>query len=744
MKSGWIAVSALCLFMVSGAYAQDPGGTDGQVTIGERDFAEPGEFVRERYRWFFGQRLIPTGLPYGSLRAMAWEQAQRLPDLARQGHQWNQSPWEFFGPQQIENGWNGTPTAGQVVALAVDPFDPAILYAGAGNGGLWKSVDSGLSWTCISNDLPTSSSGAITIDPVDRNTIYYGTGEYTLSLNSYGGAGIFRSKNGGLTWEKLDGGALSDLRISEIVIDPTRRTTLYAATSRGIYKSTDGGARWTPTLKGFAQSLMIHPQDPSLLHATLGDPDGDPANGFYTSTDGGLTWKRAERLPAGFIVGRVEAALCKGSPNVIYLSFAAAPGGTIGTYKSLDGGKRWQRLFTAPDYGAQQSWYNNAIAVDPVNPDIVYLGGLSFWRSNDGGLTWSDRGRSYSGGGLHPDMHHLVVHPYDPQIVYAACDGGVYKSLDRGERWQSLTMQLANVEFYSLAVHPTNHNIVLGGTQDNGSLMKPEHSLFWRVNFWGDSGAVAFKSSDPSTLYIEYVFLELYRSRDSGATWQPIMGGLNRQGAQFVSPFITDPSNPSRLYAGSRVVSRSENEGDFWQTISPDWGSPINAIAVAPSDPRLIYAGLVNGRLYRTENYGSSWELCTPKLPARPLTAIAVSQSNPRRIAVTMGGFKTEHVYRSEDGGRTWVSASGNLPDVPVNTLLFHPDSDDAMIIGTDIGVFYSANSGRSWMRWTGNLPSHLTVLKLDYHALTRRVYIATHGRGIWRAFVPPLSNGGK
>lgn len=739
-KGLWLAI--LTLLSLTG-FSQiiidpDPGTTPG----GRRESSEPPEFVRERYQWLYRHRFSPDGLPHGKMRLNAWDAARQLPNYLTDPRDIQRHSWEFLGPQSINDGWNGSVTAGQVTALALDPMDTSTLYAGAANGGLWKSFDGGASWHCITPDLPTSSSGAIVVDPLDRNTIYYGTGEFTLSLYSYGGAGIFRSRDGGLSWEQLGANVFAGQRCSDIVLHPSRRNILWTGMSEGVFKSTDGGSTWYPVLKGCVQSMFIHPQQPDTLYAAIGDMWGSELNGFYFSTDGGENWKRFEGLPYGTAVGRIEAAICRDAPGVMYVSFAGIEGGLVGLYKTVNGGQNWHHLLNAPDYGAHQSWYNNAIAIDPQNPNIVYLGGLSFWRSTDGGQTWRDVGKSYSGGGLHADIQTIVVHPFVTSIVFVGCDGGVYRSLDRGDNWTARNVTLANVEFYSVWVNPRNPQVMIGGTQDNGSLIKPETSLHWRVRFWGDSGACFYKQTDPDTLFIQYWFLDLYRSRNGGESWEWISNGLNRAGALFVAPFIPDPQEPNRIYAGSRVLSRSDDEGDTWHVISPDFGAAITALAVAPSDNRVLYVGLENGHVLRSVDSGQTWSQISSGQQADYITSIAVSRTNPDQLYLTTGGFKNGSVFYSANSGQTWQNITGNLPHLPVNICLIHPTNPNALIIGTDIGMFITPDRGAHWFRWQHGLPASVTVMQMHYFEPTNQLYIATHGRGVWRAVVPHSSTG--
>jgi photosystem II stability/assembly factor-like uncharacterized protein len=741
-KGFWLTMLTLMSLTGFSQIIIDP--DPGSNTPGERDSSEPPEFVRERYEWLYRHRFSPDGLLHGKLRLNAWHAAQQLPNYLTNPRDIQQHSWEFLGPQSVTDGWNGSVTAGQITALALDPIDTATLYAGAANGGLWKSYDGGLSWHCITSNLPTSSSGAIAIDPLDRNTIYYGTGEFTLSLYSYGGSGIFRSRDGGLTWEHLGANLFAGQRCAEIVLHPSKRNRLWAGMSEGVFKSTDGGSTWRPVLKGCVQSLFVHPQQPDMLYAAIGDMWGSSLNGFYFSTDEGENWKRFADLPTGTAVGRVEATLCRDAPGVMYVGFAGVWGGLVGLYKTVNGGQSWQYLWTAPDYGAHQSWYNNAIAVDPQNPNTLYLGGLSFWRSTDGGQTWRDVGRSYSGGGLHADIQTIVVHPFETNILFVGCDGGVYRSLDRGNSWTARNMTLANVEFYTVWVNPRNPQAVIGGTQDNGSLLKPETSLHWRVRFWGDSGACFYKQTDPNTLFIQYWFLDLYRSRNGGANWEPISNGLHRVGALFVAPFIPDPQDPNRIYAGSRVLSRSDDEGNTWHVISPDFGSSITAIAVAPSDNGVIYIGLENGQVHRSTNSGQTWSQVSNGLQAQYITSIAISRSNSDQLYATSGGFGRGTVFYSSTGGQAWSNITGNLPRLPVNTCFIHPSSSNMLIVGTDIGIFITPDRGSSWFRWQNGLPASITVMQMHYFEPTNQLYIATHGRGVWRAIIPNPSAGAR
>lgn len=654
--------------------------------------------------------------------------------------------WRAIGPDNIAGR-----DAGRVAALAIDPRNPDILYAGAAQGGVWRSVNAGVTWTPMSDRECSLAIGALAVDPVEATIIYAGTGELNFSADSYYGCGVLRSTDAGATWTTLGTGEFDSnsggARISKLLIDPatagsTTATTVYAATSVGIWRSTTSGATWTRLLDGIASDLVMDPSTPTTLYASIGSPAGGSANGIYRSADGGTSWtKLAGGLPTDE-VGRIALAIARSAPAILYAAIQDAFGGAggsgslLGIWKTTDAGSTWGRLPSAVPSCGTQCWYNLVVGVDPSNADIVYFGGVSLYRSVNGGTTFGN-----VLNGIHVDQHAFAFHPADPSTFYAGNDGGVYRTTNRGLTWTPLNANLAITQFYGgVAPHPGDPGVVIGGTQDNGTVQFSGDPS-WSTVLGGDGGFTAFDHSDPTTAYAETQWsagsnFSGPRKRSGNGFFSDLkVSGINlNDRASFIPPFVMHPTEPELLYFGTFRVYRSVDGAESWSAISPDLsrsGGSISAIGPAPSDPQTIYAGTNDGSLRITTDGGANWTVRTTGLPVRAVTDIAVDASDPRIAVLSVSGFGTGHVFRTVNGGASWTDISGDLPDVPVNAVLSHPALGDELYVGTDLGNFRSVSGGTAWAPFNTGFPN-VAVFDLAFSPGTGTIVAATHGRGMF------------
>ena len=715
-----IAAVAALLALVSGACALGQARLDPQLE-------------REKFE---AQLTGSANVPAAKARLTAFFEARHLPQwVNRDG---TTPKWEEMGPKPIAHSWGDMDNSGRTCMIAVNPVDPRILYLAAASGGIWKSVDEGKSWNPIGDQLASMSVGAVCIDPFNPNVVYAGLGEPHYSLDSFQGAGFLRSRDAGRTWELLASDVFIGYTFSRIVPNPRRPGFLYAATSRGVFRSLDSGGTWVQLLGGPATDLLVDPKSDGTLIASIGLPWGSPRNGLYKSTDAGASWKKlTSDLPTNTqALGRIQMDQCEAYPNVIYASLYGNSGGIVGLYKTTDFGGHWIRMPNAPSYAGGQAWYDNCIAVSPVNPNIVFVGGFSTFRSLDGGETWEDNTRSYGGGQVHPDHHSLVFSPRDPNTVYLCTDGGAFRTRNLGESWESVSNGLATVQFQSVDVHPTDENIAYGGTQDNGT-NKFTGSLAWTSIFLGDGGVTHVDWNHPETVYTEYVNLVILKSTNGGKDWQGATDGIDpREGKLFYAPYTLDPQDPETLVAGAEKVYRTTNGAQNWSAISPKLGSRVSAVTIAPNLRKVIYAGTSDGRVWVTPDTGGKWYEITKGLPKGYISDICIDPGNARRAYVSMTGWSSHRIWRTEDAGGTWKDISGDLPDMPIQAITLDPRHTDAVYIGTSIGVFASKSMGGSWRRFGSGLPN-VPVFSLVANRTTGWLTIGTHGRGAWRTKLP-------
>ncbi len=742
----------------------------------------------ERYQWFVEQRADPSGALAGHLRLKALRQMDTLarPQAVRprSGVAAIAGQWTSIGPQPI----SGNPvSSGRIAALAVSPQNGNLVYAGAADGGVWKTTDGGTTWTALTDTQPSLALGALAIDPQNSNIIYAGTGEADNCSPCYYGAGILKSSDGGVTWTNIQAPFVDSVgrgvKISSLAVSPQNSQILLAAAASimpayqggpstihgGIYRSTDAGATWALALDGgllAGSRVIFNPANPSQAFATISGVVSSvyplmAGLGVFVSNDAGTTWTASNGTGANTISlvnsGRIELALAPSNPLILYASVTnnnPSPGNLLGFYTSIDGGQNWRPLANTPDYCQPQCWYNNVLAVDPTSPNIVYAGGIELYRSTDGGQSWSDAGS----GALHVD-HHALGYTAGGAQLYDANDGGVWSTSSSRATplaWNNLNTTLSITQFYpSLSIHPGDLTFSLAGAQDNGTQLY-SGSPAWRNVTCGDGGWTAMDPTQSNTVYAACQYAAIEKSINGGLSWSQAETGISQNDSvAFIAPMVMDPSNAQRLYFGTYRLWRSTNGAASWAAVSGDLTQPaatlgaqtIRAIAVAPSNSQTVYTGSSGGQIFVTTAVDSgdpsSWVNRSQGLPPRFVTQIQVDPVTATTAYLSFSGFSglitgdtKGHVFRTQDGGATWLDISGNLPNIPINDMILDPDVTGTIYLATDIGVFVSGNAGVSWQVLGAGLP-RVVVMGLRLHRATRTLRAATHGRGVWDILVP-------
>jgi len=684
-----------------------------------------------RWEFFYQKRAFP----FGRIPPRALELARG--QLAALRLSLNAAPPPVSGTQWSPIGPEGIPinlrSIGRLTAIAVHPTDPNTIYVGGAQGGVWKSTDGGGSWLPLTDRECSLAMGALAIDPVDPEIVYAGTGEQHFSGDSYYGCGLLRSTNGGTSWTRFGGSifqtASGGARISRVVVDPrgagTPGTTrVFVASDRGLYRSGDGGTTLAQVLGGIVTDLVMDPSNPDVLYA------GVRGTGVFKSVDGGTIWVQRSFSAQ---VQRINLAIAPSSPAVLYASAEAGSGGLLaGIWRTPDGANTWIPLAATGASCGSQCWYDQVIAVAPNDPNIVYFGGVSLFKSTNGGASFST-----ITNGIHVDQHALAFHPADPQTVFAGNDGGIFRSVNGGGSWSSLNTTLALTQFYEgISLHPWNPSAVLGGTQDNGTLAYAGLPL-WDEVLGGDGGYTAIDFQNPGTWYAETQWDPTRNfsgpQRSDGGFFMRLVNGINTSDrALFIPPLEMDPIDPRTLYFGTYRIYHTIDRADTWTPISPDLtvGGAISAIA--PAAGNRLYVGTSDGQVQTTDNGGLTWTpRAIPSAGPRYVQHIAVDPGDPLTAYVAVSGFSTPHVFRTANGGATFQNVSGNLPDVPVNAVVLDPASRGVVLIGTDLGVFASSDSGGSWTPLTSGMPN-VAVFDLAYNPGTGVLAAATHGRGMF------------
>jgi photosystem II stability/assembly factor-like uncharacterized protein len=681
---------------------------------------------------------------------------------------------------------------GRVGAVAGVPSQPNVYYYGATGGGVWKSTDGGNNWENISDGyFKTGSVGAIAVADSDPNVIYVGMGEETVRGNVSHGDGVYRSVDGGRTWKNV---GLTDTRqISRIRIDPKDPDIVYVAAighvwgpndERGIFRSRDGGKTWQKILFRNADTgaadLIMEPGNRNTLYASLWQfrrlpwamENGGPGSGLFKSTDGGDTWTEISRnrgLPAG-VLGKITVTVSPVNTQRVWAMVEAKEGGL---YRSDDGGETWAKMTDNPSL-MQRPWYFFRVYADPQNADAVYVLNVGFWRSIDGGRTFT------SISAPHGDHHDLWIAPNDANRMINGNDGGSNVSTNGGRTWTEQDQPTA--QFYRVALDNDFPYNIYGAQQDNSTVRiasrTNDNSITerdWYDVGGGESGWIA-PHPDNSQLVFAGSYGG-YMTRYDHRTGQqatvnvypdnPMGGGAEASKFRFQwnYPILFSPHKTNgkyALYAGGNILFRSFDEGQSWEAISPDLtrndkskqrssGGPITqdntsieyydtifTVAESPIQPGVIWVGTDDGLVQLTRDNGKTWQNVTPKeLPEWILVnSIEASPSEPGTAYFAATGYKRDdqrpYIYKTTDYGKSWRKIVNGIPDNDFTRVVREdPNRRSFLYAGTETGVYYSSNSGDSWTRLQLNLP----VVPIHDLAVQKRdmdLVVATHGRSFY------------
>jgi hypothetical protein len=704
------------------------------------------------------QRAYPDKTIPDSRYGIALQQARTILTQRAGAGEDPVNPWAPIGPANV---------GGRTLCLALHPDDPDVIFAGSASGGLWKTTTGGVgadAWDLVDTGFPVLGVSTIAIDPADGDVMYIGTGEAYAYQGSIGGeairttrgsygVGILKTEDGGATWTtSLDWTYEQSRGVWMVQIHPTNSSILYAATTEGVYKSIDAGGSWS-RVHGviMAMDVRIHPTSPDVVFAAHGN-FASTGHGIYRSIDAGQTWtKLGGGLPTNW-TGKAQLGISPGSPDTVFASIADSDAG-LGLYSSNDRGDTWLSI-NGTDYAQYQGWYSHYVIVSPFDSSTLFTGGIEIWRSTNSGRALGVRsswqsvffGTSPPEGPIgasdyaHADHHFAVWHPTDPNTIFFASDGGVFRTTDLGQTFESLIGGYQTSQFYNgfsnSASVPTT---AMGGLQDNFTVIY-QGTNAWRRVIGGDGTWTAMNPLVGSTIYGSAQSLQMARSYDSGDNWTFIIPpSLSGDVTAFVAPYVLSPDDPRVLYAGRSRVYRSDDEGTNWMSTNGGLplssGNPVISLAAAPTDVNVVYAGTApiasRARLFTTKNGGLSWLDVTGNLPDRYPSDLAVDPNDPDRVFVTFMGFGTSHVYKSTDGGDVWHDIGVGLPDIPTSAIEVDPDNPDVIYVGTDLGIYSSLDAGASWQPFNNGMPLAM-VNDLKVFLPDRKIRAATHGNGAW------------
>jgi len=673
--------------------------------------------------------------------------------------------WNAIGPNPMYYAFYGN-VSGRITSLAVDPTNSNIVYAAAADGGLWKTTDGGTSWTPLTDNFPRISSGSVAIDPNNSSTIYYGTGELNFNIDGYPGSGVWKSTDGGTTWNQILATASVPLYYTGKIVVASNGT-VYASGLYDSYKSTDGGSSWTKLnlTNGTVDDIVVDPKNPGTIYASYGSTwTGDSLNyGIHKSTNGGTSWTwLTSGLPPASQISRASIAIAPSNNQVLYAFINGTNPKNTATdtnrvYTSTNGGASWSVL-PAPSnsnngFGGNQGWYNNVIAVDPTHPDTVYVGGIDFWRSSNGGQTWTNLTNgygSYTGKNIHVDQHAIAFANGNGAIFYIGNDGGVWKTTDGSSSFANANTNLQTIQFYDIDADQINSGITVGGTQDNGTESGNQSSTKWNEIYGGDGGYVIIDPKNSNIIYTEYVNGQIFKSTNGGSNFNQITNGISEAG-YWLTPYVMDPTNDNLLYCGTSKIYKTTNGGTNWSAISGDLKSSsdlFTTMAISQVEGNAIYAGISGYRgaadtsfLFVTTNGGSSWNNVTSKLPTetingqKSLTDFARVTADPKQKGVAYLAVLTgsNRVLKTTDYGNTWnpIASASVFGSAPAKVISVDSSTGN-IYAGTYAGVYRSTDNGNTWAAFGSGLPNSV-VDDIAIQYSTNALRVGTHGRGVWQ-----------
>ncbi len=551
--------------------------------------------------------------------------------------------------------------------------------------------------------------------------------------------GVLKSTDGGATWSAtgLNFEVAQTRTISKLLIHPNDSNILLAAANNGVYKSTDAGSTWTLVLSGNFKDMEFKPDDPATVYVC--------GTAFYVSTDTGDSFSRVSAgLPASTQVSRMAIAATAANPEYVYLIAGNSTDfGLQGVYRSIDRGASFSLRASTPNllgyspFGSSaggQSWYDLAIAASPSNAEEVYVGGINIWKSLNGGSNWNLNAYWVYPATTVPYVH-ANIHALDfyGSTLLAGSDGGLFMTTSGGRFWGDLSGGLETTQFYRISSSPANADLVYGGTQDNGTNRLQAGA--WTHVLGADGMECIVDYSNSNIVYAAIQLGGLRKSVDGGNSFRSIDSTITEEG-DWITPYVMHPANPQILYAGFVNVWKTTNGGGTWIPISSFPGAnPLRSLAIATSNSNYLYAA-TDRVIYKTTNGGASWSDITSGLPTAraAMTYIAVADDDPNKLWATFSGYVSGNkVFSSTNGGATWTNSSGTLPNLPVNCIAREDGSNDALYVGTDVGVYYRNGAMADWQPFNAGLPN-VIVFELEVHAGTGKLRAGTFGRGLWES----------
>ncbi len=640
--------------------------------------------------------------------------------------------WQPVGPLTVPSNFNGI---GRINAIVIDPVDTNTLYIGTACGGVFISHDGGTTWTSNSDNFPSLSIADIAVNPNHTDTIYAATGDgygYTVDNynNFWGGlysGGVLRSRDGGATWHTTGLNYIQTQRqiIQKLLISPKNPNILLAATSNGIFRTTNAGLTWDSVLGGHTYSMAFRPLQPDTVYAIC-------TFDLKVSYNAGATWST---LKAGLNPSnnRATIAVSPAAPAGIWVLDAANQ-----LRWSHDAGNTFYTT-NPPDTARFYGYYDRVLAVSPADSNFVVASGVLMAYSADGGNAWFRLDANHK---VHADNHAMAINPLNASTIYSGNDGGIFVTHNGGHTWKNISYGLMISQIYRMSASLQNPYVMLCGVQDNGSMACD--GTDWQERSGGDGQDCAI---NPANDFLQVSSSQngyFYFSYDQGNSFTGLP--VSTETANWTAPVVFDPNNEFVMYFGYKNIYCSNDAGGSFSQLSPYplFTNGAYSLAVAPSNSNVLYAADYSS-IFRSLDKGLTWTNITGNLPSTTvaITHIAVDYRDSARVYVSMSGYSSGNkVFVSATGGTSWRSISTGLPNLPVNCVVVDSTAPGALFAGTDMGVYYTDSAVDGWSLYGTGLPNVIANdIKLNYG--NYKVRVATYGRGIWETNITsPLPNG--
>ncbi len=683
----------------------------------DKDY-EKGKGWKQYKRWeyFWESRIDEHGnFPSSSQIHKSINQKTTLVKKHKNSNHSVSGPWTPLGPFNLSNG------QGRINVIEVDPTNPDVIYIGAPSGGLWKTTDAGNSWTPMTDHLPTVSVSGVAVNPENPDVVLIMTGDFN-HWAAYG-TGVWRSEDGGNTWSPtgLNYSVYPNYRRGgKISYMPGDTTVVISNTHDGLYRSEDGGFTWDRIINDDVEDFEFHPTNNQIIYTVSGSTG-------YRSTNGGEFFQVIDQdFGESGQVSRMQIAVTPANPDVVYY---LGGGDITACWKSSDQGQSFSQQHdnNTGNPMTSQVWYDMAFDVSPSDEDLLFIGGVSMFKSTNAGLSFPVNITN----GVHVDIQWLR---FFGEILYAGTDGGIYRSFNDGQSWENLSLGIQITQYYDFSNSNLNLNLISAGSQDNGT-HKRNNNGSWSRYSGGDGLQTEIDYSNPDVIYHSYQRGNMRKTVNGGVNAFSIFThSFDVEGeSNWETPIIIDPNNPNIVYCGRKQLWKSETGGDNEFVVSNfNGGNNIDEISIAKSDSDII-AVIINSNVYLTEDGGNSWNDISNPLPNSNISSLEFHPEDPDRMWVSFSSYSPEtNVYYSEDRGVSWTNISGSLPDSPCHQVIYqagHPDN--CLYVATEVGVFYTDDTYTDWIPFMEGLPN-CYIADIEIIPGTNTIRVASYGRGVW------------